>query len=95
MGAEAAELLAQADLLRDTFGSMSFRHLAVNPSCLTPGVVELAQAIYDYSAFDRMPILADALEKAGCDNEEILRHLRGPGPHGRGCFVVDLLLGKE
>ena len=42
---------------------------------------------------EAMPILADALEEAGCANEEILGHLRGPGPHTRGCWVVDLLLG--
>ena len=43
---------------------------------------------------DRLAVLADALEDAGCDNEDILSHLRGPGPHVRGCWVVDLLLGK-
>jgi hypothetical protein len=44
---------------------------------------------------DRLAILADALEDAGCDNTDILSHLRGQGPHVRGCWVVDLLLGKE
>jgi hypothetical protein len=95
IGSEAAELLAQANLLRDIFGWMPFRSWAVKPCWLTPAVVELAQVIYDDRAFDRMPILADALEHAGCDDEKILRHLREPGPHVRGCFVVDLLLGKE
>jgi hypothetical protein len=55
----------------------------------------IAQAIYDEQAFDRMPVLADALEDAGCANAEILRHCREPGEHVRGCWVVDLLLGKE
>ena len=54
-----------------------------------------AQAIYDDRAVDRLPILADALEEAGCTDATILDHLRGPGPHVRGCWVLDLLLGKE
>lgn len=58
-------------------------------------VVKLAQAIYDERAFDRLPILADALEDAGCTNQDILAHCRGGGEHSRGCWVVDLLLGKE
>lgn len=58
-------------------------------------VPKLAQAIYDDSAYDRLPILADALEEAGCDNAAILGHLRGPGPHVRGCWAIDLLLGKQ
>jgi hypothetical protein len=57
-------------------------------------VVKLAQAIYDDRAFDRLPILADALEDAGCHDAGILAHCRGPGPHVKGCWVVDLLLGK-
>ena len=61
---------------------------------LTPTVLGLAQAAYDERAFDRLPILADALEEAGCEDGGILDHLRGPGPHVRGCWVVDLLLGK-
>jgi hypothetical protein len=55
----------------------------------------MAKAIYDDRAFDRLPILADALEDAGCDNTDILAHCRQPGEHVRGCWVVDLLLGKE
>jgi hypothetical protein len=57
-------------------------------------VQTLAQAIYDHKAFDRMPILADALEEAGCTEEDILNHCRQPGEHVNGCWVVDLLLGK-
>ena len=56
---------------------------------------KLAQAIYDARAFDRMPQLADALEAAGCDNRDILDHCRSGGEHVRGCWVVDLLLGKS
>jgi hypothetical protein len=92
-GSEAGELLAQARLVREIFGD-PFRPFSFDPSWLTPTVVELAQTIYDDRAFDRMPELADGLEEAGCDNREILVHCRMPGPHVRGCFVVDLLLGK-
>jgi hypothetical protein len=58
-------------------------------------VVKLAQGIYDERAFDRLPILADALEEAGCTNADILAHCREPGEHVRGCWVLDLLLGKS
>lgn len=95
LGTEASELLTQAALLRDIFGPIPFRQIAVNPTWLTPYVVQLGQAIYDDRAFDRLPELADALHDAGCDNEEILGHCRGPGPHVRGCWVVDLVLGRE
>jgi hypothetical protein len=70
----------------------------ITPSCLSWSdgtVVKLAQGIYEERAFDRLLILADALEDAGCDNAEILTHLRGSGPHVRGCWPVDLLLAKE
>jgi hypothetical protein len=58
-------------------------------------IMKIAQAIYDERAFDRMSILADALEEAGCTNPDMLNHCRQPGEHVRGCWVVDLLLGKE
>jgi hypothetical protein len=51
--------------------------------------------IYDDRRFQDLPILVDALEEAGCANVDILGHCRGPGPHARGCWVVDLILGKE
>jgi hypothetical protein len=57
-------------------------------------VLNLAKTIYDDRRFDLLPILADALEEAGCDDARILAHCRGPGPHARGCWVVDLILGK-
>ena len=68
--------------------------MSVDPSWLTSTVVQLAVGIYDEKAFDRMPILADALQDAGCDNADVLDHCRGPRPHVRGCWVVDLILGK-
>jgi hypothetical protein len=87
----------QCDLLRDVLGN-PFRLARINQACLTwnDGTIpKLAQGIYDDRAFDRLPILADALEDAGCDNADILAHCRGPGPHVRGCWVVDLILGKS
>jgi hypothetical protein len=95
IGSELAELHAQAALLRDIFGPMPLRPSSFDPSWLTPAVVELTRAIYEDKTFDRILLLADALEEAGCGSEEILRHLRGPGPHVRGCWVVDGVLGKE
>lgn len=72
-----------------------FRSVAFDPAWLTSTAVGIAQGIYDDRAFDRMPILADALQDAGCENADILGHCRGEGPHVRGCWVVDLVLGKE
>ena len=57
-------------------------------------VLNTLGAIYEDRAFNRLPLLADALEDAGCADAEVLAHCRGPGPHDRGCWVVDLLLGK-
>jgi hypothetical protein len=88
------EISAQTDLLREIIGN-PFRPVAVDSAWLTSDVVALATGIYAEKAFDRMPILADALQDAGCENEDILTHCRGPGPHVRGCWVVDRLLGKE
>jgi hypothetical protein len=58
-------------------------------------VAKIAGGVQQDRAFDRLPILADALEEAGSTDLAILDHCRGPGPHFRGCWVVDLLLGKE
>jgi hypothetical protein len=69
--------------------------LSLDPSWLTPTVITLAQLIYNDRTFADLPILADALEDAGCDNEDILSHCRGDSPHVRGCWVLDLLLGKQ
>jgi hypothetical protein len=80
-------------VLRDIVGN-SFRPVTLDPAWLTATLVELAQAIYDDRTFDRLPILADALEEAGCTNAEILNHCRSEGPHVRGCWPVDLMLEK-
>jgi hypothetical protein len=88
----------QASLLRCVFGTLPFGCVTVAPSCLawnSGTVVQLAQAIYFDRAFDRLPILADALEDAGCTNQDILAHCRQSGEHVRGCWVVDLLTGRE
>jgi hypothetical protein len=91
---------AQAHLLRDIF--RPFRPATISPTWSTPQAVALAQAAYDQREMPsgnldptRLAVLTDALEDAGCDNPDLLGHLRGPGPHVRGCWVVDLLLGKE
>lgn len=89
------EHTAQVVLLRDLFGN-PFRPVTSDPAWLTwneATVVKLAQGIYADRAFDRLPVLADALEDAGCNNADILAHCRHPGPHVRGCWVVDLLTG--
>ena len=87
------ERRAIADLIRDIFGN-PFRPVAINEVWLTPAVVRLAQSIYDERAFDRLRFLADTLENAGCEESVILDHCRQPGPHVRGCWVVDLVLGR-
>ncbi|OAI54355.1 hypothetical protein AYO44_03545 [Planctomycetaceae bacterium SCGC AG-212-F19] len=84
----------QCAMLRDLFGN-PFRPVAIHPAWSTSTVTSLAQGIYDDRAFDRMPILADALEDAGCTSTEILEHCRSGNEHVRGCWVVDLVLGKE
>lgn len=83
-------------LLRDIFGN-PFRPATIDESWLRWNdrcVVKIAQAVYEERRFEDMPILADALEDAGCDSEVILAHCRGQGPHVRGCWVLDLLLKK-
>jgi hypothetical protein len=88
------EMLGQSALLREIFGN-PFRPVTVNPSWLTSNVTGIAQAIYDERDFEDLPVLGDALEDAGCDNADILNHCRQPGEHVRGCWVVDLILGKS
>jgi hypothetical protein len=99
--AEEAESKAQVELVRCIFGN-PFHPVALNPACQTPTILALATAAYENRTLpagtlepDRLAVLADALEEAGCDNAEIVSHLREPGEHVRGCWVLDLLLGKE
>jgi hypothetical protein len=74
---------------------LHFHPITLDPSWLTSTVISLAQQMYGSRDFSAMPILADALMDAGCSNETILRHCRGPGPHVRGCWVCDLCLNKS
>jgi hypothetical protein len=83
-----------AGTLRCIFGN-PHRPVTADPHWLTQTVRTLATTIYETRAFDRLPVLGDALEEAGCTNTDILSHCRESDPHVRGCWVVDLVLGKE
>jgi hypothetical protein len=83
----------KCDLFRCVFGN-PFQPPVADPSWLSPRVIAIATRIYTNRAFDQLPVLADALEKAGCADSGILGHCRFAGPHARGCWVIDLLLGK-
>jgi hypothetical protein len=87
--------------LRELYGPIPFRPLSVDPGCLTPNVIDLAQTAYDERVMPsgeidpvRLAVLADALEESGGAGE-LLEHLRGRGPHVRGCFAVDLNLSQK
>jgi hypothetical protein len=89
-----------ARLLREVVGN-PFKPPRFDDAWRTSTVVELARGIYADRAFDRLPILADALLDADCDEEQVLRHCRGtelgtkePPQHARGCWVVELVLGR-
>jgi hypothetical protein len=99
--AHARERRIQADLFRDIFGN-PFRPPVFEPAWVTDPVARLAQAAYDDREMPAgtlrpspLAAVAAALEDAGCDNEKILGHLRSPGPHVRGCHIVDHLLHRE
>jgi hypothetical protein len=83
-----------ANLLRDLFGN-PFRSVEIHPSWETPLVEVMAGTAYRERDWVCLPVLADVLEDAGCSDSEVLHHLRGPGPHVRGCWVLDLILGKK
>jgi hypothetical protein len=94
------ERAAHIAFVRDIFGN-PLRPIAIDRSCLTPTMLSLAQAAYEHRDLpagtlqpDRLAVLADALEEAGAGGE-VVEHLQGPGPHVRGCHVIDLLLRKE
>jgi hypothetical protein len=91
-----AEQRALCVLLREVVGN-PFRSPRCEPAWLEWNggcVLGLAQSIYEERAFERVPVLGDALEEAGCGDEAMLAHCRAPGGHVRGCWIVDLLLGK-
>lgn len=81
-----------ADLLRDIFNPFA---PPLERDWRTTTVLTLATGVYDEKAFERLPILADSLQDAGCDSVELLNHLRQPGDHWRGCWALDLVLGKK
>lgn len=83
----------QPGLIRCILGN-PFRPVSAAPHWLASLTLALAGEIYAARSFDRLPALADALEGAGCEDREVLSHCRAAGPHARGCWVVDLLLGK-
>jgi hypothetical protein len=84
-----------AVILRDLFGN-PFRTVAFDPAWRTDTAVQLARQMYESRDFSAMPILADALQDAGCDSDDILNHCRDANAtHVRGCWVVDLVLGKQ
>jgi hypothetical protein len=90
---------AEADLVREVFGN-PFRRVALERAWRTPAVVSLARAAYEERIpptgdldLSRLAVLSDALEEAGCDDAAILDHLRSPGPHVRGCWALDVVLG--
>jgi hypothetical protein len=78
-------------LVRCVFGN-PFRPVAFNPAWRTDTAVAIARQMYELREFGAMPILADALQDAGCEDEQVLSHCRAPGPHVRGCWVVDGVL---
>jgi len=92
------DAVIQCGLLREIVFLLPFHSLKLSQSWLSGSnrtVLQLAQVIYDEKTFDLLPILADALEEAGCQEVILLNHCRQPRGHVRGCWVVDLLLGKE
>lgn len=90
-----AETAFQLAIIREVFGN-PFRPVAFSPAWRTDTAVSLARAMYESREFGAMPILADALQDAGCDNADVLNHCRDTSlAHIRGCWVVDLVLGKE
>jgi hypothetical protein len=85
-------------VLRDVSGNAFYPCLPLSPAIIAwnGGTVRrIAQAIYDDRGFDRMPVLAEALEEAGCTDPELLDHLRQPGPHSRGCWAINALIGRS
>ncbi len=92
-----SEQMQQAAILREIVGNPFGLARPIDPGwpVWQDGMIpKLALAIYDDRAFDRLPILADALEEAGCTDSSLLDHLRGHGPHVRGCWALDQLSGK-
>jgi hypothetical protein len=96
--ARVAQRHAPANLIRDIFGPLPFRPISLNPAWLRWHyglLVSMARQMYDSRDFADMPVLADALEEVGCQDQDILAHCRSGGEHVKGCYVVDALLDKN
>jgi hypothetical protein len=94
---EVRSLCRGVQVLRDGINPFLPGSNVIDPCLLAwkdDTIPRLAQAIRDEEAFERLPILADALEDAGCSNEQVLEHLRGPGPHHRSCWCLALVLDR-
>jgi hypothetical protein len=98
---DAESLAFYALWIRDIFGN-PFRPATLEGRCRTPTILSLSQAAYHERQLPsghldnaRLAVLSDALEEAGCDDEAILAHLRSPGSHVRGCWALDLILGRH
>jgi hypothetical protein len=89
-----AERDAQAAIIRDIYGN-PFRPAAPDAACAAAAVVTVAKMIYEADAFECMGRLVEVLDEAGCTSKEVLDHCRAPGPHVRGCWVVDMILRKS
>ena len=94
LAAKEAEFAQQTLLVRDIFGN-PFRPVIADPAWLTSTVLALVRRLSESQDLSAMPILADALQDAGCEDPDVLGHCRGDRPHVRGCWVVDLILGKK
>jgi hypothetical protein len=92
--AEDQEQESLCRLVREIFGN-PFRPVSFNQAWGTPAAIRLAQGIYDGRTFDRLGILANVLEEAGCTNQDILHHCRQLDEHVKGCWALDLILGKK
>jgi hypothetical protein len=91
--AKQAEESAQCAALRD-IGGNPYRSVGLSPDRLSGSAVSVARVVYATSACEELPVLADALKKAGCDVPDLLGHLHEPGPHVRGCWALDLVPAK-
>jgi hypothetical protein len=95
LNSRPSQTAAFTRLLRDIVGN-PFRPIAFSPLWRTDTAVTLARQMYESRDFAAMPILADAIQDAGCANEDLLTHCRDTAlTHVRGCWVVDLVLGKR
>ncbi len=101
VAAHQTERTELSSIVRELFVNL-FRPISIKPDWQTPTVTTLAAVAYDERALPsgeldpaRLAVLSDALEEAGCDNADILNHCRQPGVHVRGCWLLDLILGKH